>query len=125
MARPKKEIPPSTNHRITVRLTDDMYDVVLQDAKRAHLSLAEYVRQLILNRKIKYAPQVIHDDSSLLQELRKLNKLGTNMNQIARYLNEGGTMTNPLAKELREELLRIDEFCNRLNQELEAEYGNH
>ena len=125
MARPNKKIPPAATHRVTIRLTNDLYDVVLQDAKNARVSVAEYIRQLILNRTVKYIPPVIRDDSALLHELRQLNKLGSNMNQIARHLNEGGSMTNPLAKDIRAELAQINECCNRLNRELEAEYGSH
>ena len=52
MARPNKKIPPAATHRVTIRLTDDLYDVVLQDAKNARVSVAEYIRQLILNRTV-------------------------------------------------------------------------
>ena len=44
MARPKKNLPPARTHRITVRLTDEMFDVVTRDAKAANLSNAEYIR---------------------------------------------------------------------------------
>ena len=33
MARPKKEMPPAYTHRVTVRLTDEMYAVLHKDAK--------------------------------------------------------------------------------------------
>ena len=55
----------------------------------------------------------------------KLNKLGSNLNQIARYFNEGGLMTNPLAKELHHALQEIDQMVIRCNEELEKEYGSH
>ena len=69
MARPKKNLPPARTHRITIRLTDEMYDVVTRDAKAANLSNAEYIRQLILKRTIKYAPTIVHDDTKIIQEL--------------------------------------------------------
>ena len=69
MARPKKNLPPARTHRITVRLTDEMFDVVTRDAKAANLSNAEYIRQLILKRTIKYAPTIVHDDTKIIQEL--------------------------------------------------------
>ena len=125
MARPKKNLPPARTHRITVRLTDEMFDVVTRDAKAANLSNAEYIRQLILKRTIKYAPTIVHDDTKIIQELGQMGKIGSNLNQIARYLNQGGSMTNPLAKELRETLQHLTDCCNTLNQKVEEEYGRH
>lgn len=125
MARPKKEIPPAYTHRVTVRLTDDMYKVLHHDAEAAHLSDAECLRQMILKRKINYAPAIVHDDSAILEELHNINKLGSNLNQITRYLNQQGNMTNPLAVELRQIIHTLDDSCNRLNRKMEEEYGRH
>ena len=125
MARPQKKLPPATTHRITIRLTDEMYEVVTHDAEAAQLSIAEYIRHLILNRKIRYHPPIIHADTAIVHELHDINKLGNNLNQIARYLNQDGTMTNPLAKELRETLRQINDSCSKLNHALEEEYGRH
>lgn len=125
MARPKKELPPARTHRITIRLTDDMFEVASQDAKSAKLSVAEYIRQLILKRTIKYAPIIVHNDSEIVQELRSISKLGGNLNQIARYLNQGGNMTNPLSKEVRNTLQFLNDSCNALNRKVEEEYDRH
>lgn len=125
MARPKKELPPAHTHRVTVRLTDEMYDVLHKDAAAARISDAECVRRIILGRKIKYAPTVVHDDTSILEELHRINKVGSNLNQIARYLNEGGNMTNPIAMDLRKILQSLNECCNELNRKMEEEYGRH
>ena len=125
MARKKKELPPPKEHFIGFRLTDDLYQVIATDAANAHLSVSEYCRQLALNRKIRYLPPIIHDDTAIIHELHDINKLGSNLNQIARYLNQDGTMTNPLAKELRETLRQINDSCSKLNHALEEEYGCH
>ena len=75
--------------------------------------------------KIVMQPPIFHDDTALVSELAKLNKLGSNLNQIAQYFNEGGLMTNPLAKELHHALQEIDKLVIRCNEELEKEYGSH
>lgn len=80
---------------------------------------------MILGRQIKYAPTVVHDDTAILEELRRINKVGSNLNQIARYLNEGGNMTNPIAVDLRKILQALNECCNTLNRKMEDEYGGH
>ena len=69
------------------------------DSVLSQLSVSEYIRRLLLHRKIPIYPIVIHDDRELIEELHKINKVGNNLNQIARYLNQGGVLTNPLAKQ--------------------------
>lgn len=125
MGQPKKEIPPVRTRKLTIRLTEEMYEVLHQDAEAAQISDSECVRQMILKRKINYAPTVVHDDSAILEALHSISHLGNNLNQIARYLNGGGNMTNPLAKDVREALQKINDCCNRLNKEMEKEYGSH
>lgn len=125
MGQSKKELPPARNRKLTIRLTDEMYEVLHRDAEAAMISDSECVRQMILSRKIKYAPTVVHDDSAILEELHRINKVGSNLNQIARYLNEGGNMTNPLAADLRKILQSLNECCNALNRKMEEEYGGH
>ena len=125
MSGKKKEFPPAKTRRINLRVTEEMYEMMVHDAASAQLSITEYIRHLILNRKIRYLPPIIHDDTAIVHELHDINKLGGNLNQIARYLNQDGTMTNPLAKELRETLRQINDSCSKLNHALEEEYGRH
>jgi len=125
MARPRKEMPPKKEHFIGIRLTDDLFEVLSGNAEKAGLSLSAYIRQLIAGKTIKAQPPIFHDDTALVSELAKLNKLGNNLNQIARYFNEGGLMTNPLAQELHHALQDIDKMVIRCNEELEKEYGSH
>jgi len=125
MARPKKEFPPTKTREINIRFTQEQYDVLTKNAEIARLPRAEYIRRLILNHRVTYAPTVLHDDSAILEALHSISHLGNNLNQIARYLNSGGNMTNPLARDIRESLRKLDECCNRLNREMEKEYGSH
>ena len=125
MSGKRKEFPPAKTRRINLRVTEEMYEMMVHDAASAQLSITEYIRNLILNRKIRYLPPIIHDDTAIVHELHDINKLGNNLNQIARYLNQDGTMTNPLAKELRETLRQINDSCSKLNHALEEEYGRH
>lgn len=125
MARPRKETPPKKDHFVGIRLTDDLFAVLSGNAEKAGMSLSAYIRQLIAGKTIKAQPPIFHDDTALVSELAKLNKLGNNLNQIARYFNEGGLMTNPLAQELHHALQEIDKMVIRCNEELEKEYGSH
>ena len=125
MARPTKKSPPAKVHQLPVRFTEDLYAVLSENAQKAGLTRGEYIRHLVAGRTPKAQPPIFHDDTALVSELAKLNKLGSNLNQIARYFNEGGLMTNPLAKELHHTLQEIDKMVIRCNKELEKEYGSH
>lgn len=125
MARPTKKTPPAKVHQLPVRFTEDLYAVLSENAQKAGLTRGEYIRHLVAGRTPKAQPPIFHDDTALVSELAKLNKLGSNLNQIARYFNEGGLMTNPLAKELHHTLQEIDKMVIRCNKELEKEYGSH
>ena len=125
MARPKKKTPPAKVHQLPVRFTDDLYAVLSDNADKAGLTRGDYIRHLVAGKTPKARPPIFHDDTALISELAKLNKLGNNLNQIARYFNEGGLMTNPLAKELHHTLQEIDKMVIRCNDELEKEYGAH
>ena len=125
MARPSKETPPAKVHQLPVRFTEDLYAVLTENAKKTGLTRGEYIRSLVAGKTPKAQPTIFHDDTALVSELAKLNKLGSNLNQIARYFNEGGLMTNPLAKELHHALQEIDKMVIRCNEELEKEYGAH
>ena len=125
MARPSKKTPPAKVHQLPVRFTEDLYAVLSDNAQKAGLTRGEYIRHLVAGKTPKAHPPIFHDDTALVSELAKLNKLGNNLNQIARYFNEGGLMTNPLAKELHHTLQEIDKMVIRCNEELEKEYGAH
>ena len=125
MARPKREAIPTKPIKFTIRLTEELYETLSADASAVGITNSAYIRELILGHRPKAQPPIFHDDTALVSELAKLNKLGNNLNQIARYFNEGGLMTNPLAKELHHTLQEIDEMVLRCNKELEKEYGAH
>ena len=120
--RKKKTLPPPKKHRITIRLTEDEYEVLKRDCQSSQLSVSEYIRRLLLHREIPIYPIIIHDDRELIEELYKINKVGNNLNQIARHLNQGGMMTNPVALELRNIARHLHDSLMRLDEAAEKEY---
>ena len=120
--RKKKILPPPKKHRITIRLTQDEYDVLKKECELSQLSVSEYIRRLLLNKKIPIYPIIIHDDIELIEEIRKISKIGNNLNQIARHLNQGGMMTNPLAKQLKDIASHLHDSLMRLDAAAEKEY---
>lgn len=125
MARPKKQFPPVREKFIGFRVTEDLYETLARDTASANLSISEYCRRLIAGKKINYQAPIIHNDSAIVDELRDINKLGNNMNQIARFLNQGGTITDGIADELREAIRLLTGSCIKINKAVVEEYGNH
>lgn len=125
MGRPPKDVPSKKEHYIPFRVSDELYTLITTNAANTGLSISEYLRRCASGKPLPKRDIIFHDDTALVSELAKLNKLGNNLNQIARYFNEGGLMTNPLAKELHHALQEIDKLVIRCNEELEKEYGSH
>lgn len=121
MVRPKKKLPPPKDHQLTIRFTEELYNVLTSDAEAAGMPRTEYIRQLITNRKPVVKQEIVYNDPALLQVFRNLGHYGANLNQIARYVNQGGTLTNQMWKDVRECLAEIYNIRNAL-KEMVGEY---
>ena len=122
MARKKKELGKK-ERTIHFRVSEAFYEVIAHEARQCGLSISEFCRRVLLNRRIKKLPVIIHDEREIKQELRNIDRLENNMNQIARYLNQGGALTQPLADELWKELTKLDLAIHDFNLAVEKEYG--
>jgi len=100
MARPKKTITPIKEKRIMFRVTDELYDVIANEATSAKMTVSEYCRKICTDKRVIIRKEIIFDNPELLTALSNLGKIGGNLNQIARHLNEGGAMNLSLRKEL-------------------------
>lgn len=106
MARPRlapaerrdAQLPP-------VRVTTAELDFIARQANAARLSISDYARRLLLGQRVAPARSAANDH--LLMEL---NRIGVNINQIARALNsdrpEQGDLATTLA-ELRAVLAEV------------------
>ena len=73
------------NEEIRVKVTSDELNYAKEKAKCCHLNLSEFVRKAIMDSVIiKYDPFDIKELS------KELNKIGININQIAKHINEKG-----------------------------------
>ena len=122
MARKKKELGQK-ERTIHFRVSEAFYEVIAHEARQCGLSISEFCRRVLLNRRIKKLPVIIHDEREIKQELRNIDRLENNMNQIARHLNQGGVLTQPLADELWQELTKLDLSIHDFNLAVEKEYG--
>lgn len=121
MTRPKKQLPPPKDHQLTIRFTEELFNVLTADAKAAGLPRTEYIRQLITDHKPVVKQEIVFTDPEILQIFRNLGHYEANLNQIARHLNQGGSMTNQMEKEIRECISEIYKIRDAV-REMVGEY---
>ena len=92
MARPKKQFHEMHTERINFRVTPAEQAALAAKADKAGLSLSEFVRRMVLQGKI----EINNGTSDMGMALIALNRIGSNINQIARQAN-GGAGVNPAA----------------------------
>lgn len=125
MARKKKEFPPVKERFIGFRVTEELYEIIENEASLAKMSVSEYCRNLATHKKIVMKKEVVFDNPELLSALSNLGKIGSNLNQIAKYLNEGGTVTDQLKKDLIQSITDLRQIREDV-KEMAGEYrGNH
>ena len=78
MSRPRKEPEITYTHHINLRLTDVQYEIISENARRAELSLSEYIRRQLMKGKVIAKYELVAD----LPELKKLIFEGNNLNQL-------------------------------------------
>ena len=107
MKRTKKNTSAPKTKSIQVRMTDDLYGILSQDARGARLSVSEYVRMLLMGKRPVIQQEVIYNDPRILKALGDLDIVGSNVNQIAHYLNQGGPVTEDLCNDIRMNLEKL------------------
>ena len=96
------------NKRVTIRLTEDEYKNFTKQADELAISLSEFIRLKLNNiNKIKTSKC----DKNLVYEI---NRIGLNLNQIAKYTNS----KKVLDKLVMEELIQIEKQLNDLLKDI-------
>lgn len=122
MGRKKKEFG-AKEKRIYFRVLEALHEAIVRSAKKNGLSVSEYCRLALINQPIQKLPVIIHDERKILQELRNINKVIVDLDQILQYLNEGGEINDTLMQEIRETLKTLDLSIEDFNRAVEEEYG--
>lgn len=91
---PKKPEPNrSRSERLTLRLTEEEYDYITEQAKLAQMSKTDYLLKVAHDRPAV----VIEDIPALLVELRRQ---GVNLNQLTRLANQTQSTNLPQIEEV-------------------------
>ena len=122
MGRKKKEFGVKEK-KIFIRVTEDMHELISYKAEKSGLSISEFCRRVLLSQPIKKLPIIIHDEREILQELRNINKVIVDLDQILQYLNEGGEINDAHIQEIKDTLKTLDISIDDFNRAVEKEYG--
>ena len=96
----KKTMP----NRITIRLSDELYQKIMAGASEARISPVEYVRQMIIKGRVTIRQEIIAEVPELKKVIAELGKIGSNLNQIARHFNSGGANSSYIYEHIMQAL---------------------
>lgn len=107
MARPKKQDQEKRTEQTNERWTLAEIEFLDEQARLAGISRTEFIRRRSLSLAVTAAPARSISDPALVTEL---NRIGVNLNQIAKATNAGRGMPHSLAAlqaELRTALQKV------------------
>lgn len=103
--RPSLAVAESRAERVAFRMTEEELARVQAEAARAGVSVSEYCRAAALGQRVR-----VRSAPDLSAALVSLNRVGVNLNQIARTLNAG----QPVPVDLDEVLADVRAAVERL-----------
>ena len=81
---------------------------VLEDrAEKCRMTRSDFIRNLILNRKLTPKYQIVIDSEEVKALLAQYGKIGSNLNQIARYFNSGGEQSRAMQEEIQRSIAKL------------------
>ena len=116
MTRPKKVHPPAKGRRINLRVSNVLYNTLSEDARASGLSLSDYIRSVLSNRKVIVKPEIVYNDPRILKALGDIGKIGSNLNQIAHQLNAGEAFSNDMSEHLRSLTKQLLQMRNEIKE---------
>jgi hypothetical protein len=98
----------SAQKRSHVRFTEEEYEIIVKDANNYKHSIPEQLKSVFFCRKIA-TPVMYPDDAR--RAIVELNRIGNNVNQIARKLNSGSRYGfTPVLEEMARDIRSMTYF---------------
>ncbi|VUX10838.1 Bacterial mobilisation protein (MobC) [Dorea longicatena] len=94
-------------HIICLRLTDIELSVLENRAEKCRMTRSDFIRNLILNRKLTPKYQIVVDGEEVRSLLAQYGKIGSNLNQIARHFNSGGERSLAMQEEIQQAIAEL------------------
>lgn len=82
--------------QILFRLTEDEQNRINSVADQSGLSREEYIRRRVLSEK----KIVVQDERAIYALIAEVNRIGSNVNQIARMANSTGVVSKEMLREV-------------------------
>ena len=93
--------------RLFINVTDEEYEAIKLRMERCHYdNLGAYARRMMIDGGIL----VVDDKEEIKQFTYELNKIGTNINQIAHLANSTGCVSASSIEELKEMMMTIWQY---------------
>lgn len=125
MANKKKESELKHDVRITLRLTEEEFMVLKEDALQAKMSAAAYAREIVTQRNVTLKYMVVADIRDIRTLGRELNSIGNNLNQIAQYFHTGGSRSEMVLQEIHEGVAELKRIRTEMEKVVGEMYGDH
>ena len=100
MANKPKENELKHDARITLRLTEEEYKVLKEDALQAKMNVAVFARSAVVQRNVTINYKVVADMEDVRSIGRELHAIGNNLNQIAQFFHTGGARSEYILQEI-------------------------
>lgn len=97
---------------ICLRLSDLELSLLDDKAEKCRLTRSDFIRSLILNRKLIPKYQIVIDSKEIRSLLAQYGKIGSNLNQIAKYFNTGGERSLAMQEEIQQ-IFRTSILCEK------------
>ena len=94
------------NKQVNLRLSDELFKMLNIKSSSANTTNSDYIRSLISMNEVKY-----NDSKNILHLIESINKIGNNINQIAKglnYANKTKALKDFDFKAMQESLLIIE-----------------
>ena len=123
MANKPKEKELKHNIRITLRLTEDEYEVLREDALQAKMNVAQFARNVVVLRNVTINYKVVADMDDIRCIGKELHAIGNNLNQIAQYFHTGGVRSEYIVQEINGGVKDLEIIRRKVEKMAGESYG--
>ena len=124
MANKKKESEFKHDHNVMLRLTEEEYVVLQEDALHAKMSVAAFVRSVVTQRNVIISYKVVADMDDVRTIGKELHAIGNNLNQIAQYFHTGGARSEHIIQEINRGVKDLERIRKKVEKMAGESYGS-
>lgn len=110
---------------VPIRFTQAQYDILKHNANSSGLTFSEYVRRILMKRKVSISYDIVVDMPELKAIARDLEGACNNLNQIAKYFHLGGMRSKQVQQEINASIRAIFEIRDSIARLEGGSIGDH